>query len=52
MDGISLLEDAIETNQYSIIHLRGIEKKSKDDELAKMIRFSFNIHKFVPEIEL
>ncbi|CAD8172324.1 unnamed protein product [Paramecium pentaurelia] len=46
MDGISRLEDAIEQNFYSIIQLKGIERKGKDDEFAKMIRYSFNISKF------
>ncbi|KAM3140572.1 hypothetical protein pb186bvf_007384 [Paramecium bursaria] len=49
LEGLSSLEDAIESNHLFTIHLRGIEKKGRDDEFIKMIRFAFNIQTFQSE---
>lgn len=49
-DGLGMLEDAIEQNSYNIINIKGLERKGKDDEFAKMIRYAFDISKF--EVEL
>lgn len=47
---INCLEDSLDGNTSIYIQLLGIERKGgNDDEFAKMIRFSFNISKFVPE---
>ncbi|CAD8074136.1 unnamed protein product [Paramecium sonneborni] len=52
IEGITALEDKMDGNPFILMQLRGIERKGgNDDEFAKMIRFSFNIQKFMPEQE-
>ncbi|CAD8156300.1 unnamed protein product [Paramecium octaurelia] len=52
IEGITALEDRMDGNPFILMQLRGVERKGGvDDEFAKMIRFSFNIQKFMPEQE-